>query len=148
MKEICLDITGCRALGDTLCVTPTIRKLYKSYNRKVSVITNVPELFVTNPYVENIFDGDVNRDELKETYDIFDTFDLSYKDNGVCNKHNAMDIRQFHAISLGFMLNKEEMTLDYNPLYTPMIPDLPKKYVLIHSVQNWNSRTWSLNNWN
>jgi hypothetical protein len=58
-----------------------------------------------------------------------------------------MDIRQFHAISLGFMLNKEEMTLDYNPFYTPMIPDLPKKYVLIHSVQNWNSRTWSLNNW-
>jgi ADP-heptose:LPS heptosyltransferase len=147
MKEICLDITGCRALGDTLCVTPTIRKLYKSYNRKVSIITNVPELFVTNPYVENIFDGDVNRDELKETYDIFETFDIGYKDNGVCNKHNAMDIRQFHAISLGFMLNKEEMTLDYNPLYTPMIPDLPKKYVLIHSVQNWNSRTWSLNNW-
>lgn len=147
MKEICLDITGCRALGDTLCVTPTIRKLYKSYNRKVSVITNVPELFVTNPYVENIFDGDVNRDELKETYDIFETFDIGYKENGVCNKHNAMDIRQFHAISLGFMLNKEEMTLDYSPLYTPMIPDLPKKYVLIHSVQNWNSRTWSLNNW-
>jgi ADP-heptose:LPS heptosyltransferase len=147
MKEICLDITGCRALGDTLCVTPTIRKLYKSYNRKVSVITNVPEIFVTNPYVENIFDGNVNRDELKETYDIFETFDIGYKDNGVCNKHNAMDIRQFHAISLGFMLNKEEMTLDYNPLYTPMIPDLPKKYVLIHSVQNWNSRTWSLNNW-
>ena len=147
MKEICLDITGCRALGDTLCVTPTIRKLYKSYNRKVSVITNVPELFVTNPYVENIFDGDVNRDELKETYDIFETFDIGYKENGVCNKHNAMDIRQFHALSLGFMLNKEEMTLDYNPLYTPMIPDLPKKYILIHSVQNWDSRTWSLNNW-
>jgi len=147
MKEICLDITGCRALGDTLCVTPTIRKLYKSCNRKVSVITNVPEIFVTNPYVEKIFDGDVNRDELKETYDIFETFDIGYKDNGVCNKHNAMDIRQFHAISLGFMLNKEEMTLDYSPLYTPMIPDLPKKYVLIHSVQNWNSRTWSLNNW-
>ncbi len=73
MKDICLDITGCRALGDTLCVTPTIRKLYKSYNRKVSVITNIPELFVTNPYVENIFDGDVNRDKLKETYDIFET---------------------------------------------------------------------------
>ena len=147
MKEICLDITGCRALGDTLCATPTIRKLYNSYNKKISVITNIPELFQNNPYVENVFDGSVNREPLKEVYDIYETFDISYKPNGVCNKHNAMDIRQFHAVSLGFMLNKEEMSLDYIPSTECLIPDLPKKYVLIHTVQNWNSRTWSSNNW-
>ena len=147
MKDICLDLTGCRALGDTLCVTPTIRKLYNSYNRKISVITNNPDLFQTNKYVKNIYNIDVDRDKLKTSYDIFDTFDLKYKENGVCNKHNAMDIRQFHAVSLGFMLSKEEMTLDYKPNTICMIPNLPKKYVLIHSVQNWNSRTWSFNNW-
>jgi ADP-heptose:LPS heptosyltransferase len=141
MKDICLDLTGCRALGDTLCATPTIRKLYNSYNKKISVITNIPDLFKNNKYVENIFDGNV------EFYDIFETFDISYKENGVCNKHNAMDIRQFHAVSLGFMLNKEEMTLDYRPNESLLIPNLPKKYVLIHSVQNWNSRTWSFDNW-
>ena len=147
MKEICLDITGCRALGDTLCATPTIRKLYNSYNKKISVITNIPDLFSTNPYVHNIFDNLVDREILKETHDIFETFDIVYKPNGVVNKHNTMDIRQFHAITLGFMLTKEEMSLDYQPSTSFLISDLPDKYVLIHSVQNWNSRTWSSNNW-
>lgn len=147
MKDICLDLTGCKALGDTLCSTPTIRKLFKSYNKKISVITHNPELFTNNQYVESVFDSDVDKESLKVMYDIFETFDLSYKENGVCNKHNAMDIRQFHAISLGFMLNKEEMSLDYKPQFTTIIPNIPQKYVLIHSVQNWESRTWSLNNW-
>jgi len=147
MKEICLDITGCRALGDTLCATPTIRKLYNSYNKKISVITNIPDLFSTNPYVDNIFDNSVDREILKETHDIFETFDIVYKPNGVVNKHNTMDIRQFHAITLGFMLTKEEMSLDYQPSTSISISNLPEKYVLIHPVQNWNSRTWSSNNW-
>jgi ADP-heptose:LPS heptosyltransferase len=147
MKDVCLDITGCMALGDTLCATPTIRKLYNSYNKKISIITNIPVLFYNNPYVNEIFDGSINREELKDRYDIFETFDISYKENGVCNKHNAMDIRQFHAISLGFMLNKDEMSLDYRPSYDTLIPNIPEKYVLIHTVQNWNSRTWNINNW-
>ena len=147
MKDICLDLTGCKALGDTLCATPTIRKLFKSYNKKISVITHNPELFTNNQYVDSVFNSDVDKENLKNTYDIFETFDLSYKENGVCNKHNAMDIRQFHAISLGFMLNKEEMSLDYKPQFATIVPNIPQKYVLIHSVQNWESRTWSLNNW-
>ena len=147
MKEICLDITGCRALGDTLCATPTIRKLYNSYNKKISIITNIPELFQRNPYIENVFVNSVDRESLKQIYDIYETFDITYKPNGVVNKHNAMDIRQFHAISLGMMLTKDEMTLDYTPITNVLIPNLPQKYVLIHPVQNWNSRTWSFNNW-
>ena len=75
------------------------------------------------------------------------TFDVSYKDNGVCNKHNVMDIRQLHAINLGFMLTKDEMTLDYIPNEDVTLPHLPNKYVLIHPVQNWNSRTWTAKNW-
>ena len=147
MKEICLDITGCRALGDTLCATPTIRKLYNSYNKKISIITNIPELFQRNPYIENVFVNSVDRESLKQIYDIYETFDITYKSNGVVNKHNTMDIRQFHAISLGMMLTKDEMTLDYAPITNVLIPNLPQKYVLIHPVQNWNSRTWSFNNW-
>jgi ADP-heptose:LPS heptosyltransferase len=147
MKDICLDITGCRALGDALCATPLIRKLYNSYNKKVSVITHMTELFSNNPYVKNVYDNSINKEELKEIYDIYETFDISYKPNGVCNKHNSMDIRQFHAISLGLMLTKEEMTLDYIPKYSTVVPNIPEKYVLIHSVQNWNSRTWDINNW-
>ena len=146
MKNICLDITGCRALGDTLCATPTIKKLYHSYDRKISVITHHPELFYNNPYVLEVFDDSKNKEELID-YEIFSSFDVSYKDNGVCNKHNTMDIRQFHAINLGFMLTKDEMSLDYVPNDGVILPDLPKKYVLIHSVQNWESRTWPAKNW-
>ena len=147
MKKVCLNLSESRALGDTLCSTPTIRKLYNSYNQKISIITNHKEIFKNNPYVDSIFDTNVDVEILKDEYEIFNSFDVFYKPNGVCNKHNVMDIRQFHAINLGFMLTKNEMTLDYIPSQTSVMKDIPRKYVLIHPVQNWNSRTWSVDNW-
>ena len=147
MKKVCLNLSESRALGDTLCSTPTIRKLYNSYNQKISIITNHKEIFKNNPYVDSIFDSNVDVELLKDEYEIFNSFDVFYKPNGVCNKHNVMDIRQFHAINLGFMLTKDEMTLDYIPSKTSIMKEIPIKYVLIHPVQNWNSRTWSIDNW-
>jgi ADP-heptose:LPS heptosyltransferase len=147
MKEICINIAGCNALGDTLCATPIVRKISKSYNRKVHVISKHPDLFKNSPYVDrNIPYTDEEFDRVNKEYEVMSTFDISYKENGVCNKHNTMDIRQFHAINLGFMLTKNEMTLDYLP-NDVSLPDLPKKYVLIHPVQNWESRTWPIKNW-
>jgi ADP-heptose:LPS heptosyltransferase len=147
MKEICINIAGCDALGDTLCATPIVRKISKSYNRKVHVISKHPDLFKNSPYVDrNIPYTDEEFDRVNKEYEVMSTFDVSYKENGVCNKHNTMDIRQFHAINLGFMLTKNEMTLDYLP-NDVSLPDLPKKYVLIHPVQNWESRTWPIKNW-
>jgi len=147
MKNICIDVTGCRALGDTLCVTPVVRKICQTYDKKVTVISHHPELFSNSPYVENSFGYDTTiLNWLKDNCEVLSTFDVSYKENGVCNKHNVMDIRQLHAINLGFMLTKHEMTLDYFPKDVILL-DLPKKYVLIHPVQNWNSRTWSTKNW-
>jgi ADP-heptose:LPS heptosyltransferase len=147
MKEICINIAGCNALGDTLCATPIVRKISKSYNRKVHVISKHPDLFKNSPYVDrNIPYTDEEFDRVNKEYEVMSTFDVSHKENGVCNKHNTMDIRQFHAINLGFMLTKNEMTLDYFP-NDVSLPDLPKKYVLIHPVQNWDSRTWPIKNW-
>ena len=60
MKNVCIDVFGCRALGDTLSVTPTLRKLYNSYGKKISVATNQPEIFKNNPYVDNIFNEITN----------------------------------------------------------------------------------------
>lgn len=147
MKEICIDVTGCRALGDTLCVIPVIRKLSKTYNKKVSVISNHSEIFKNLPYIKNNFH---NTPELLEgvrnTYEMLSTFDISYRPDGVCNKHNVMDIRQFHAINLGFMLTKDEMEMDY-VADDVILPNLPEQFVLIHPVQNWDSRTWPAKNW-
>ena len=149
MKKVCIDITGCRALGDTLAATPTLRKLYNSYNQKISVITHHPYLFSNNPYVDVIYNEIFNRitEEQKQEYEVFNSFNIGYHPNGVCYKHNAMDIRQFHAINLGFMLSKDDMELDYiSDEYEP-IEGLPEKYILIHPVQNWDSRTWDAKKW-
>lgn len=147
MKEICVDLFGSRALGDTLCATPLIRKLSESYGKKISVITHHTEIFKNLPYIENNFPFSYElHDKIKNEYEMLNTFDISYRDNGVCNKHNAIDIRQFHAINLGFMLTKDEMTMDYIPDEVEL-PKLPEKYVVIHPVQNWDSRTWNAKNW-
>jgi ADP-heptose:LPS heptosyltransferase len=145
MKNVCIDVLGCRALGDTLAVTPTLRKLYQSYNKKISIATHHPELFKNNPYVDNVF-TEMN-DFIRNEYETFISFNVGYHPNGVCYKHNAMDIRQFHAVNLGFMLTKDEMSMDYFPDEMEPIENLPEKYVLIHPVQNWNSRTWDAKKW-
>ena len=145
MKEVCIDVLGCRALGDTLAVTPTLRKLFNSYGKKISVATHQPEIFKNNPYVDNIFNEIT--DDIKNNYEVFNSFNIGYQPNGICYKHNAMDIRQFHAINLGFMLTRDEMSMDYFPDEAESIEGLPEKYVLIHPVQNWNSRTWDEKKW-
>ena len=72
MKKVCLDLTESRALGDTLCSTPTIRKLYNSYGQKISVITHHPYLFSNNPYVDKVYSELFNpiTDEQKNEYEI------------------------------------------------------------------------------
>jgi len=149
MKDICIDVTECRALGDTLCATPVVKKISNVYNKPIYVISNHYEIFENLPYVDQSFRN--TEDSYKfvsENYELFKTFDISYKENGVLNKHNMMDIRQFHAINLGFMLTKDEMELNYFPNKFENIPNLPDRYVLIHPVQNWESRTWDKKNWN
>ena len=145
MKDVCIDVLGCRALGDTLAVTPTLRKLFNSYGKKISVATHHPEIFKNNPYVDNIFNKIT--DDIKNDYEVFESFNIGYHPNGICYKHNSMDIRQFHAVNLGFMLTRDEMSMDYFPDEVESIEELPEKYVLIHPVQNWNSRTWDEKKW-
>ena len=71
MKKVCLNLSESRALGDTLCSTPTIRKLYSSYNQKISVITHHKEIFKNNQYVDVIFGSNIDMDILKDEYEIF-----------------------------------------------------------------------------
>jgi ADP-heptose:LPS heptosyltransferase len=150
MKRICLNLSDANAIGDTLCSTPVLRKIYQAYNSKVVVVTKHPELFKHNPYVEKVYESNsINIDYINEHFITHNSFyENGQKNNrGVEVKHNIMDIRQYHAIKLGFMLTKDEMELDYTPdEYTP-IKNLPEKYVLIHPVQNWPSRTWDAVNW-
>ena len=147
MKPILLNLSDCRSIGDIICSTPTLKKLYESYGKKIIVSTHFPEIFEGNPYVEKTYSHNaLNADYVNDNFIVHTTFDNIGKKNerGVEMKHNRMDIRQFHAINLGFMLSKDEMQCEFYPKPYQDISNLPEKYVLIHPVQNWPNRTWNL----
>lgn len=137
------------SLGDTIACTPTLRKLYKSYGKKITVATHHKELFKNNQYVDECFSFSELQDQKIKFKETFETFLNVGKKNdlGVEKKHNTIDIRQFHAVDLGFMLNDNEMEYDYIPDSYQYINDLPEKYVCLHVSNTWPSRTYSQNNW-
>jgi hypothetical protein len=149
MKPICLDLSECNGLGDLICATPTIKKLAHAYQQSILIVSQMPELFKVNPYVSYSYKASsVDMSYIKETHIYHNSFYNVGKKNerGIEYKHNMFDIRQFHAVHLGFMLAKEEMECYYRPL-TPLTIEVPEKYVLIHPVSTWESRTWSAQNW-
>ncbi len=150
MKPVCLDLSECNGLGDLICATPTIKKLHDAYERKLIVISKMPELFKMNPHVEKSYKADsIDRDYFNANYIMHNSFYLVGKkdERGIEMKHNMMDIRQFHAIHLGFMLGKDEMECYYRPI-EPKKHFIHKPYVVIHPVNSWPNRTWSQDNWN
>ena len=150
MKNICLDLSECNGLGDLICATPTIKKISEAYDNKILVISKMPEVFKNNPYVEkSIKSSSVDMGYVKDNYIVHNSFYNvgSKNERGVEYKHNTIDIRQFHAINLGFMLGKDEMECFYIPTEECSF-EIPKKpYILIHPVSTWPSRTWSAENW-
>ena len=137
------------ALGDTLAATPTLRKISKSYNQKINIVTHVPELFKNNPYVKTIYTFDeFNNLKINEKDEVFETFcGAGTKDhNGVEKKHNVLDIRRFHSIDLGFDLLDTEMYYDFIPDSND-VHKISQKYVCLHAATSWESRTYSKENW-
>lgn len=150
IKQVFLDLSESKSLGDTLCSTPVIRNLRHSYQKKINLITNFSELFVKNDNVQKIYTpNSLNIDFIKENHIYHNSFyNIGRKnEHGVEYKSNIIDIRQYHAILLGFMLTKNELHLDYTPEEFTPIKNLPEKYVLLHPVQNWPSRTWDAKKW-
>jgi len=148
--EVFLDVSQARAIGDTICSTPTLRKLYQSYGQKIFVISEHLEVFENNPYVQKCYKPNaINVDFIKEKTLYHNSFwGIGQKnERGVEYKHNNIDIRQFHAITLGFMLSPNELECDFVPRQYQNIEYLPEKFVLIHPVQNWPSRTWDAEKW-
>ena len=149
MKPVCLNLEECNGLGDLICATPTIKKLHDSYGQKITIVSQMPELFKMNPYVEKSFKASsIDKDYFKANYIMHNSFYLVGKkdERGIEMKHNMMDIRQFHAIHLGFMLRKDELECYYWPTEHQK-NHVHKKYIVIHPVNSWPNRTWSQDNW-
>ena len=132
------------ALGDTITAIPTINKISKAYNTKVTVFSNHPYLFKDHPSIEKSFGYDVS----KEGYELFNIPFIKEEiinDVKIKFKHSHIDIRQFHALSLGFTLLPEEMETD---LYIEEEWKTGfKDYVVIHPTNTWESRTWDKKKW-
>ena len=150
MSNLYLKINS-PSLGDTIASTPTLRKLSKTYNKKINVVTHVKEVFANNPYVNKIYSFDeFNNSNIKiNNENIFETFlGVGSKNNlGVEKKHNIIDIRQFHAMDLGFMLLPNEMDYDFYPEPFSSIYQLPETYICLHVSETWKSRTYSKEKW-
>ena len=149
MKPVCLNLEECNGLGDLICATPTIKKLHDSYQRKITIISKMPELFKNNPYVEKSYKASsIDMTYIQSNYIVHNSFYLVGKkdERGIEMKHNMMDIRQFHAIHLGFMLGQDELECYYEPI-EPKKNFIHEKYAVIHPVNSWPNRTWSQDNW-
>lgn len=148
MKQIYIKINS-KSLGDTLAATPSIRKVSKSYDCKINIITHVPELFVNNIYTKKIYSfNEFDKLKLNKQDEVFETFcGIGVKDkNGIEKKHATIDIRRFHAMDLGFDLLPSEMHYDFianNDKFT----NINKKYICLHIAKTWDSRTYSFENW-
>lgn len=148
IKTPCLNLSECNGLGDLICATPTIRKMSEAYESKVVVVSKMPELFKTLPYIEASYkESSINWEWFNNNYTMHNSFYLVGKkdERGIEMKHNTMDIRQFHAVHLGFML--DDLQCDYIPL-EPLRIEIPfETYVVIHPVTTWANRTWEAKKW-
>jgi ADP-heptose:LPS heptosyltransferase len=149
MKDPLLDLHLSRGLGDTISATPSLRKLFYAYGKKISVLTEHTEIFKNNKYVNNVYNvNHTSREDLSERYELLVSFAPNLENEYKLGlRHNVMDIRQFHASGLGFTLFPEECETDYVPDEWVPIENLPDKFVLIHPVQSWAARTWSSEKW-
>ena len=78
-----------------------------------STTEKIVELFKNNKCVNNVysFSEKINENSYKEIFNTFLGVGGKKNEYGVEKKHNTIDIRQFHAVNLGFMLTKDEMSM-------------------------------------
>jgi len=148
---------SCPALGDTLCATPTVRKVALSYGHKVDIMCKRTDLFERSPYVDKILK---HTDEDPEGYtEIYETYNHvlmtnknmnvnEMRDNKVQIKLSNFEARQFHALGVGITLYPEEMEYDYFPAeQTEDSLKIDENCIVIHPTENWPNRTWPLEHW-
>ncbi len=153
MKDIYYAVIS-NTIGDTICATPTLKKLYDAYQRKINLVsrTDTKRVWINNPYINKIytfeefkskFSGDFSKINYHESY----VLPGLYNQFGMQRKFNMVDLRQVHANDIGIQLLPEEMTCEFYPNPFSNSFTLPKNYVVIHPSTNWPNRTWAIENW-
>lgn len=135
------------SFGDTLAATPTLRYLSNSHNTKINVVTHCKKAFANNPYVQQLLTFDEYIESPNEiTYQSF-TSAGTLDGNKIEKKFTHIDIRQIHAMDLGFQLTPDQLHYDFYPDISSLQLELPDHYVVLHVTENWQNRTWAYENW-
>jgi len=138
------------SFGDTLASTPTLRYLSSVHNKKINIVTHNHSVFTNNPYVNLLLSfSEFNKLQIDENDILYESFTYTgRKDkNGIEKKFSHIDIRQIHAIDLGFQLSSDQMEYDFYPSPFCLDVTLPEEYVVLHVTTNWPNRTWDVSNW-
>ena len=137
------------SFGDTLASTPTLRYLSKCHRQKINIVTHRKDVFKNNPYVKDILSFDEYFSQNLSNIIKYEshTFAGQKDGNGIEKKFSHMDVRQIHAIDLGFQLPNEDLEYDFYPDPLSLDIELPEKYVVLHVTTNWPNRTWAYDNW-
>ena len=136
-------------LGDTICSTPTIRKIAKEVNTKIKMISYFPEVFTNLPYVSESIDLKTipNGDNIHLSDENINCVIYSEEKQMMLDMmHTMIDIRQYASIQCGFQLLNEEMDCDYIPTETFDI-NTPDEYIVVHPTTSWPIKTWDVNKW-
>lgn len=145
VSKVGINVNKVRAspagLGDSICCTPTLRKLANSYNSYIEVYSRFPDVYKNLPYV-----SESKFIEEKKDYHFTVYSWGTHKERGERLTHHFVDIRQFPALQCGFQLLPEEMHCDYVPTESFCI-DVPNEYVIVHAPISWPVKTWNADKW-
>ena len=146
----------CSAMGDSLCATPTIKKISESYGHKIDVMAVRTDVFENNPYIENLLEFE---EEVYGYDEVFDTYVRRIKvnknmdqdkfhENSIEIKLSNFESRQIHALSVGISLYPDELSCEFYPdEQTEKSKLIDKDCLILHVTDSWPNRTWSEKKW-
>jgi hypothetical protein len=151
IKPVILRIANKVGMGDQMWLSPSIRKLYTIYGRKVIISSHrenyiwgnylyetYKEFLKNNRYVNYFIDSeDIDNEDM---YDIFEGYPSG-------EDYVWLDLKKLVSLPFNFLLNDDELYLDYVPdKYVP-IENLPEKYVCINPYVTGIERSWEKEKW-
>jgi hypothetical protein len=134
-------------IGDNLAATPTIKKISENYDQKVILLTYLPEIFINNPYIEDIVK--INRNDIYDVINLYNNNDHNITNFFIMNGQNwrLIDHKQLCAYNAGFQLKQNELDMEFYPDPYEHIENLPEKFICINPSETEPERTWGYKNW-
>jgi ADP-heptose:LPS heptosyltransferase len=151
-------------LGDTICATPTIRKLKELYgNYKIDVYTYYPEIFTYNKNIDAVYffeeekelNGDYRNLRLTEYAKYFQTFSSTTVKPTVDHATtNIIDFCSIIALNQTLPDYEKWLEIPYTEIEKASLLEKIREFsidfekaIIIHPSKTWPTRTWPQENW-